>query len=86
MGVIWFYKWRNKRRDVVSEVQLTLALVGITSGNVVHSNIVHTMDISRTNKILGWPGFLVHFCTDYSNYPFRIMFSSIVGHTKSCEY
>ncbi len=41
----------NKGRDVGSDVQLTLVWVGINSGNVVHSNIVHTIGISEADQV-----------------------------------
>ena len=42
-----FLKYENKRRDIVNnEVQASLAWVGINSGNVAHSNIVQTIEIS----------------------------------------
>ena len=50
-GANCFLKCMNKRRDVVSDGQPTLACVGINSGNVVHSNIVHTMGISEADQV-----------------------------------
>ena len=41
----------NKRVDVVNEVQPRLPWVAINSGNVVHSNVVHTMEISERNQV-----------------------------------
>ena len=49
-GANYFFKCVNKRRNVDSNVQPTLAWVGINSGNVVHSNVVHTMDISEADQ------------------------------------
>ncbi len=41
-----FFICENNGRDVGTDVQPRLAEVGINSGNVVHSNVVHTMGIS----------------------------------------
>ncbi len=48
---IWFYKCINNRKDVPSEVQPRLTYVVINIGNVVYSNVVHTMEISETNTV-----------------------------------
>ena len=42
---------KNNRRDVGTGAQPRLVVVGINSGNVVHSNVVHTMRISEQDPI-----------------------------------
>ena len=42
---------KNNRRDVGTDVQARLAEVGISSGNVVHSNVVHTMIFFEADHI-----------------------------------
>ena len=43
----------KKRSDVVIQVQHRLAWIGINSGNVVHSNVVRSMDISGIHQLFG---------------------------------
>ena len=48
-----FFLCENNRRGLESDEQPGLAEVGINSGNVVHSNVIHTMGIFKHNHILG---------------------------------
>ena len=43
--------YKNNRRDVGTGVHASLAEVGINCGNVVHSNIVHIMGISKPDLV-----------------------------------
>ena len=36
-----FFNMKNKRRPIVNKAQASLTWVGINSGNVIHSTIVH---------------------------------------------
>ena len=41
------------RRDIGTKVQTRLAEVRINSDNAVHSNLFHTMEISKSNHTFG---------------------------------
>ena len=48
-----FSECENEGRGVGNEVHLRLVWVGINSGNVVHSNVVHTMEIYEPDHVFG---------------------------------
>ena len=53
IGVNQFFMCKNNRGDVGTDVQTRLAEVGMNSGNIVHSNVVHTMGISKPDHVFG---------------------------------
>ncbi len=53
IGANHFYMCKNNERYVRADVQARLAKIGTNSGNVVHSNVVHTIGISKPDHVFG---------------------------------